>query len=82
MSKNIEENIMEKPEDFNDRHGNPLEKDSLYVLPHLLSPLQFEGYDYLQEGDFKNLRAVFTNSKGCNLYFNKNQVAAFVIKVN
>ncbi len=63
-------------EEFKDKNENPLEKGILYELPPLSWPLSFQGYEPRQQGDFRNLEAVFWDFKGLPHYFNKCKIAA------
>ncbi len=65
---------------FKDKDGNFLEKGVLYDLPPLSWPLSFQCYEHHQEGDFRNLEAVFWDFKGCPHYFNKKKIASLAIK--
>jgi len=65
---------------FKDKDGNPLEKGVLYELPPLSWPLSFQCYEYCQEGDFKNLKAVFWDFKGYTHYFSKEKISLLATK--
>jgi len=65
---------------FKDKDGNLLEKGVLYDLPPLSWPLSFQGYEDHQEGDFRNLAAVFLDFKGYPHYFNRKKVEIIASK--
>ncbi len=67
-------------ENFVDRNGNPLEKGVLYNLPPLSWPLSFQCYEHCQQGDFRNLEAVFWDFRSFPHYFNPKEIESIAYK--